>query len=135
MSGLVPLRAGSSVLVALVALASCDLYFPDHRVEVEGVVRDGAGGAVAGAEVTLRRSRLLYDTPLASTTSDAAGAYRLTHRLEGCSELFDGFRVVAERVVVSDTTRVSASVDCGDGVQTVDLAVPDLAGGHSGGFP
>lgn len=104
-------------------LSSCDLYFPDHRVEVEGVVRDGDGAGVPDASVTFRRSRLLYDTPLASTHTDAAGAYRLTYRLEGCSELFDGFRVVAERVVQSDTTRAGEDVECTDEVQEVDFVL------------
>lgn len=117
------MRPRMFALVAASALASCDLYFPDHRVEVEGTVRDGSGAGVPMAEVTLRRSRFLYDTPLASTRTDAAGAYRLTYRLEGCSELFDGFRVVAEWVVESDTARAGHGIVCGDGVQEVDFVL------------
>ena len=76
-----------------------------------------------GVDVTLRRSRLLYDTPLASSVTNERGNYRLTHRLEGCSSLFDGFRVVAEQVVQSDTTRSQEGVECVDGVQKVDLVL------------
>ncbi len=117
------MRLRPFVLGVLVVLTSCDLYFPDHRVEVEGVVRDERGEAVREAVVTLRRSRLLYDTPLASAVTGTDGAYRLSHRLEGCSGLFDGFRAVAEHVVQSDTTRSEPVVDCVDGVQKVDFAL------------
>jgi hypothetical protein len=114
-------------VVALVAFPACDLYFPNHQVEVEGTVRDEAGTTVEGALVSFRRSRLLYDTPLAETETDASGAYRLTYWLDGCSGLFDHFSVVAERVVGADTTRAGEPVDCADGVQTVDLVIADAA--------
>ena len=108
------------------ALASCDLYFPDHRVRVAGVVRDTSGVGVAGAEVSFRRQRFLYDTPLAVTQTGPGGAYRLTHTLEGCSTLFDEFTVLAEQVVGADTTRASGEAECVDDEQTVDLVLPGL---------
>ena len=114
------------VLGLAVALAACDLYFPDHRVRVAGVVRDTSGAGVADVEVSLRRQRFLYDTPLATARTGPGGAYRLTHKLEGCSTLFDGFSVLAERVVGADTVRASQEVECVDDEQTADLVLPAL---------
>jgi len=65
-------------LIAVVVIA-WNLYVQAHDDGIlEGIVVDGTGAPVAGAKVVLSEQTIVSLSPIAETSTDAAGAFRFT---------------------------------------------------------